>query len=92
MIIINNYSSDNKDTFLKNDLLTSFLINSNINNISHLFYECNSLLNLPDISKWNTSNVTDMSNIFYGCSSLKSLPDISKWNISKVQNMSYMFY
>ena len=35
--------------------------------MSNMFYKCESLLFLPDISKWNTNNVTDMSNMFYEC-------------------------
>ena len=64
----------------------------NITDLSYMFNECESLISLPDISKWNTSNVTNMNNMFYGCKSLISLPDISKWNISKVTNISYMLY
>ena len=56
-----------------------------------IFLECNSLISLPDISKWDTSNVTDMKFMFFGCRSLISLPDISKWNTSKVSNMKSMF-
>ena len=60
--------------------------------MSHMFYKCNSLISLPDISKWNTKNVTDMSDMFYNCTSLESLPDISKWDTQNVTNMSNMFY
>jgi len=52
-----------------------------------MFYECSSILFLPEISKWNTNNVTNMSYMFFGCSSLSSLPDISKWNISRKYSM-----
>ena len=45
-----------------------------------MFYYCNSLISLPDISKWNTSNVNNMNRMFSFCNSLISLPDISKWN------------
>ena len=57
-----------------------------------IFYNCSSLISLPDISNWNTNNVIDMSYIFYNCSSLISLPDISKWNTNNVIDMSYIFY
>ena len=57
-----------------------------------MFYGCKSLIELPDISKWNTENINNLSNIFYDCISLKSIPDISKWNISKVKNISGLFY
>ena len=35
--------------------------------INGLFYNCSSLLSLPDISKWNTNKVTNMGDMFYGC-------------------------
>ena len=60
-------------------------------NMSEIFYNCLSLLSLPDISKWNTNNVEDMSGMFSDCSSLLSLPDISKWNTNNVKNMSEIF-
>ena len=63
-----------------------------ITNMYAMFYECSSLLSLPDISNWDTSNVTNMSCVFGECTSLLSLPDISKWNTSKVEDMSSMFY
>ena len=59
--------------------------------MSRMFYDCISLLSLPDISKWNTINVINMSDMFSCCSSLSSLPDISKWNTNNVNNMSRMF-
>ena len=46
--------------------------------MSYMFKECNSLISLPDISKWNTTNVTHMSAMFTGCKSLILLTDISK--------------
>ena len=63
-----------------------------VTNMSYMFYECNTLSSLPDISKWDTSKVTNMSYMFYDCNTLSSLPDISKWDTSKVTNMSGMFY
>ena len=66
----------------------------NIVNMSCMFLDCPSLINLPDIDKWNTSNITNMSSIFnnnVSGSSLISLPDISKWDTSNVTDMSFMF-
>ena len=60
-------------------------------NFSYMFYNCESLISLPDISNWNTDNIIDMSKVFNECSSLLSIPDISKWNTSKVKDMSYLF-
>ena len=52
--------------------------NNNVSDMSGIFYNCSSLISLPDISKWFTHNVTNMSTMFYNCSSLICLPDISK--------------
>ena len=59
--------------------------------MSYMFYLCNSLKSLPDISKWDTKNVTNMSCMFYYCKSLKSLPDISKWKLNKELDKEDMF-
>ena len=56
-----------------------------------MFNGCNSLILLPDLSKWNTSNVNNMSWMFSYCSKLSSLPDISKWDTSNVNDMYGMF-
>ena len=57
----------------------------------YMFFKCNSLQILPDISKWNTEYINDMSYLFYECSSLFELPDISKWNTNNVVNMKCIF-
>ena len=51
------------------------------------FYQ--SLIALPDISKWNISKVRFIGNMFECCESLLSLPDISKWNTSKIVEMDF---
>ena len=61
-----------------------------ITDISYMFKDCESLLSLPDIYKWNTQNVTNMSRIFNNCK-ISALPDISNWNTEKVKNMSSIF-
>ena len=64
---------------------------NNVNNMSYMYFECSSLLSLPDISNWNTNNVNNMSGMFSYCLFLSSLPDISKWNTNNVNDMSDMF-
>jgi len=83
-LIINDKKRKNLKILLFNDKI--------INDMSYMFYNCEQLLLLPDISKWNTNNVTNMSYMFYLCDKLTSLPDISKWNTNKVTDISYMFY
>ena len=43
-----------------------------------MFYNCSSLISLPDISKWNTNNITNIRYIFSECISLSHLSDLSK--------------
>ena len=64
----------------------------NIVNLNGLFYNCSSLISLPDISKWKTDEVTDMNGLFYNCSSLISIPDISNWNTNNAIDMHGLFY
>ena len=90
---ISNFQEKCKSISYKVDQIFEILKDNGIViNISYLFYECSSLKELPDISKWNTFLVKDMSYLFYGCSSLNELPDISKWNTILVTNISYLFY
>jgi len=63
----------------------------NVTNLSHMFNECFSLIELLDISKFDTNKVTDMSFMFSECRKLSSLPDISKWNTNNVNNMKAIF-
>ena len=82
---INKYQNDNNSLEIK-----LFEINPIIN-MSHMFNECESLISLPDISKWDTKNVKNMSNMFTFCKSLISLPDISEWDTKNVTDISSLF-
>ena len=90
--------TSNSNNFLSSDkTLTRNCSFQHIQNIiiadmSRMFFRCNSLISLPNISNWNTANVKDMREMLYECSLLSSLPDISKWDTSNVNNMSRMFY
>ena len=79
---------ENDDNFLEIKLIGI----NNVVDAGFMFAQCDNLIELPDISKWETKNVVNMCNMFQECSSLLSLPDISKWNVSNVKDMKYMFY
>ena len=64
---------------------------NNVIDMSFMFYNCESLKFLPDLSNLNPGNVTKMSNIFANCGKLLSIPDISKWNTENDTDMSLMF-
>ena len=48
--------------------------------MEYMFYQCCSLISLPNISKWKANNVTSMDYMFGECLSLTSLPMISNQN------------
>ena len=62
-----------------------------ITDMSYMFSNCCTLIDLPDISEWDTSNVNNMKCMFYYCEGLSRLSNISKWDTSKVTNTSHMF-
>ena len=81
------------EAFSKKDSMLQIKLRG-INNIidaSYMFYECTSLIYLPDIDKWDTDFITSMRCMFFGCSSIVSLPGISKFNMEYLENMSWMF-
>ena len=61
-------------------------------NLSYIFYNCQSLESLPNISKWNIDNAISLKGMFCNCSKLKSLPDISIWNTDNVVDMSENYH
>ena len=60
--------------------------------MSYMFYNCTSLVDLPDISEWNLNRVTNISYMFAGCSALTSLNCIIKWDTKNIINMRGLFY
>ena len=79
------YKEDEEELFI------TFIKTGNITDMSHMFSQCTSLVDLPDISKFDMSNVENMSCMFYNCKNLKEIDDISKWNTSNVKSMQKMF-
>ena len=96
-IFLNSIIIKKDDENIESDMISDWIneINYKKNNFCLLkenFYNCKSLISLPDISDWKIDCTIDMSYMFYNCISLKTIPDISKWNTDKVFDMSYMFY
>lgn len=59
---------------------------ANVTNMDNFFYNCTSLITVP---QFDSANVTSMSNMFYDCGSLKTVP---LFDTSKVTSMRNMFY
>ena len=85
------YISSSYKSFFSGFTNLSSLQKIKVTNMNYMFDGCESLISLPDLSKWNTNNVTNMDGMFYGCKSLISLPDLSKWNTNNVTNIEHMF-
>ena len=65
---------------------------SSVTDMKAMFNEYNSLISLPNISKWNAFNLGNINYLFFGCISLISIPDISKWNNNNnLTNINHIF-
>ena len=74
------------------DILEIKLIGlQNVTDMSYLFYDCISLIDISGLSDLNTSRITDMGLIFFNCKMLNTIPDISNWDTSNAINMQEMF-
>ena len=61
-----------------------------IKNIKYMFFGCNNLKTIKNLSSFNTKNVTDMGYMFYGCNNLNDL-NLSSFNTENVIDMNNMF-
>ena len=89
--LCSNFNTENINLNDNNILEITLVGITNITNMSNMFFYCDSLISISDISKLNTSKITQMNNLFCNCESLLSLPDISKWDISNVTDISGLF-
>ena len=62
---------------------------ANVTNMSHMFYYCREIDNIPGIENWDVSKVTNMKNMFNNAAKFNG--NISGWNVSQVEDMSGMF-
>ena len=62
-----------------------------LTNLEYMFFLCQELKSLPDLSKLDTKNVTSICSMFNNCNSLTELPDISNWDTKNVTNMGIRF-
>lgn len=74
---IRTYNDDNKSDY------SELLINS---------FKDFKLMNIVNISGWDTIDISSTEGMFYGCKSLENIIINESWNISNVKDMSYMFY
>ena len=55
---------------IKRNLREEYKCDTNISAMNEIFYNCSSLISLPDISNFYTINVIDMNKLFYNCRNL----------------------
>ena len=66
-------------------------IKNKINNLSYMFYDCNTLKNIEELKYLDTKNVNNFSHMFCYCNLLSNIKPLEKWNVSNGNNFSYMF-
>ena len=59
--------------------------------MKEMFFNCSSLIKIPDISIWKSEKLKDINNMFDSCDNLIGIPDIFKWNIDKVNAIKMNF-
>ena len=61
---------------VNNNILKIILIGiNNVTDMSKMFFDCSSLISLPDISKWSTNNATSKYRMLFNCFSLIYMQD-----------------
>ena len=63
------------------DTLTEFL---NLRGFQYLFYECNTLTEVPEM---DTSSAINMKQMFYNCTNLASVPEMDTSNVTDMSSM-----
>ena len=71
--------------------IISILIKNKLTNLSNMFKNCDSLINIGELKNLNVVEVTDFSSMFSNCSSLSDIIALKRWNVSKGINFSGMF-
>ena len=62
-----------------------------IKDMTGIFADCNSLKEIPNIFKWDTTNVETMKYMFSKCHSLKNISYLQNLNTLNVKDMSGLF-
>ena len=65
--------------------IVKYIDNSKVNNITNMngiFYECSSLISIPDISQWNTNNIIYMGYALNMCVLFRPTGIIPIWNMN----------
>ena len=63
---------------------------NNVNDISYMFFDCNDLENINNLS-FDTKKVKNMHSLFQNCFLIKKL-DLTSFNTENVKDMIFMFY
>ena len=64
---------------------------SKVEDMSDMFMNCASLVNISDLASWNVQKVADMGSMFQGATALSNISSIAKWNTASITNISAMF-
>ena len=69
-----------------------FVFEEEPTNLSFLFCDCTSLVNISTLAKWKVGKVTDFSFLFCGCIKLSNISPLRNWDVGNGINFSNMFH
>ena len=67
-------------------------VSDKLRDMSRMFENCKSLVDISYLDAWDVSNVENMSNMFSECYKLEDISPIANWDVSNAKNMTDMFY
>ena len=71
--------------------LISLVIRNKLNNLSYMFYKCDSLKEIGGLKDLDVRDVKDFSFMFSGCSQLSNIKPLQNWSVTNVKNFQGMF-
>ena len=71
--------------------IITIVIKNKLINLSHMFFECDTLKDIYELKFLNVSECTNFENMFCGCKSLVDIKPLQNWNVSNCINFRGMF-
>ena len=67
------------------------IIKNRLTNISYMFCDCYSLLNIEDLKYLDTKEIKNFQHIFFNCILLSDITSLQYWNVSNGNNFESIF-
>lgn len=86
---------DLSERYKKLEYLKAFVacgVSDKLRDLSGMFENCESLVDISGLDTWDVSNVENMSCMFKECYKLENINSLASWDVSNVKYMTDMFY